>query len=242
MNWRTQEREDLAGRKSCPSCRTPSNLVIPSSLFHLPGPVKETIIENYKLSCSLKPCKNFSRSKKRVIDEKVRRFIGFGSSSTGNSREIRDYRRSLELDPEIHGRCIFGKDCLYSHDGYVFQKGFEELKMESAERDLIRDEERRRRSRGGRNRRNGSRGGGGMMAQFLQTFAGLVDEENLQQAMNMNGISVQDILDLQERLNGGDLESFEDVLAEAIGNIVVEDSDEEDVWDDADAESDEDAL
>lgn len=97
--------DSLAGKKTCPSCRTKSNLCIPSSLFHPPGPFKETIIENYKASCSSKPCHNYMRHKDRAIDAKCKDQYGadFERMTALQRSAIR-----AELSREVKGKCIFG--------------------------------------------------------------------------------------------------------------------------------------
>ncbi|KAG0242876.1 hypothetical protein BGW41_003276 [Actinomortierella wolfii] len=48
--------------KSCPSCRTPSLYVVPSSYFPANAQQKETIIRKYKEVTSKVPCKHFQES------------------------------------------------------------------------------------------------------------------------------------------------------------------------------------
>lgn len=72
MEWRSSKSSAAASasyyvdvgissssRRVCPTCREPSNFVIPSNIFPKTSHQKINIIQNYKEKCSRKPCRKF---------------------------------------------------------------------------------------------------------------------------------------------------------------------------------------
>ncbi|KAF7796341.1 hypothetical protein EIP86_007518 [Pleurotus ostreatoroseus] len=78
LGWRDHKDKDSdliysGNTKKCPTCRTPSKFVTPSSIFYPNGhPGKELAIANYKDAMSRIPCKHFQES------SPVDRFCPFG--------------------------------------------------------------------------------------------------------------------------------------------------------------------
>lgn len=48
-----------SSRRVCPTCREPSNFVIPSNIYPTTPHEKSTIVQNFKQKCSTKPCRKF---------------------------------------------------------------------------------------------------------------------------------------------------------------------------------------
>lgn len=63
MNWRRSSEASSSSRRVCPTCREPSNYVIPSNIFPSNPSQKLSIVENYKQKCSMIPCKRFVAGK-----------------------------------------------------------------------------------------------------------------------------------------------------------------------------------
>ena len=63
MEWRRSSEASSSSRRVCPTCREPSNYVIPSNIFPSNPSQKLSIVENYKQKCSIIPCKRFVAGK-----------------------------------------------------------------------------------------------------------------------------------------------------------------------------------
>lgn len=59
MQWRRRSEVSSSLRRVCPTCREPSNYVIPSNDFPANPSEKNTIVQNYKQKCSTIPCRRF---------------------------------------------------------------------------------------------------------------------------------------------------------------------------------------
>lgn len=59
MQWRRRSEVSSSLRRVCPTCREPSNYVIPSTTFPANPSQKDTIVQNYKQKCSTIPCRRF---------------------------------------------------------------------------------------------------------------------------------------------------------------------------------------
>jgi len=59
MQWRRRSEVSSSLRRVCPTCREPSNYVIPSNIFPANQSQKMIIVENYKQKCSTIPCRRF---------------------------------------------------------------------------------------------------------------------------------------------------------------------------------------
>ncbi|KAK1736369.1 makorin-related protein, partial [Skeletonema marinoi] len=64
MEWRCRSSEiSSSSRRVCPTCREPSNYVIPSHTFPTNPSQKLDIVQNYKQKCSTIPCRKFVNGK-----------------------------------------------------------------------------------------------------------------------------------------------------------------------------------
>eukprot|EP00984_Skeletonema_dohrnii_P023875 scaffold12971_cov122-Skeletonema_dohrnii-CCMP3373.AAC.1 len=64
MEWRCRSSEiSSSSRRVCPTCREPSNYVIPSHTFPTNPSQKLDIVHNYKQKCSTIPCRKFVNGK-----------------------------------------------------------------------------------------------------------------------------------------------------------------------------------
>ena len=59
MQWRRRSEVSSSLRRVCPTCREPSNYVIPSNIFPTNPSQKVSIVQNYKQKCSTIPCRKF---------------------------------------------------------------------------------------------------------------------------------------------------------------------------------------
>ena len=63
MEWRRSSEVSSSSRRVCPTCREPSNYVVPSHVFPSNPSQKLNIVQNYKQKCSMTPCKRFVTGK-----------------------------------------------------------------------------------------------------------------------------------------------------------------------------------
>jgi len=63
MQWRKNGTSGMSDRRSCPTCRKPSDYVIPSIIFPKNERVKERIVQEYKNRKASIPCRRFQKTK-----------------------------------------------------------------------------------------------------------------------------------------------------------------------------------
>jgi E3 ubiquitin-protein ligase makorin len=59
MEWRKKGSSDVASRRVCPTCRKPSDYVVPLKYMPADETEKERLLREYRVRCSKTPCKNF---------------------------------------------------------------------------------------------------------------------------------------------------------------------------------------
>ena len=59
MEWRTEGSDEVASRRVCPTCRKPSDYVVPSPILASNNEEKQQILRNYKDRLATIPCRNF---------------------------------------------------------------------------------------------------------------------------------------------------------------------------------------
>lgn len=108
-NWRSQtEGDSRAAAKTCPSCRTRSAFVTPSSRFFAAGDEKTAVVDRYKASMGKKECKCgplFARPVRTGAERLTTLFL----------RLARYFAASLRSHPSRPPSCPFRDSCFYSH-------------------------------------------------------------------------------------------------------------------------------
>lgn len=59
MEWRKEGSDDVTSRRVCPTCRKPSDYVVPAARLPSTAEEKEVLLRNYRAARAGVPCKNF---------------------------------------------------------------------------------------------------------------------------------------------------------------------------------------